>query len=170
MKKLLVVISFVLLAGTTSLMAQTNAKLGYINTNELMQIMPGIDTVQEGIKNHEAYLTQTLQSMMTEYQAKETEYKEKVATMSQIIRQTKEKDLLDMQQRINDFRQNAQIDLQRKQAELVKPVAEKAQAAIKKVAEANGYTYVFDISSQALVIYEKGDNLMDKVKAELGIK
>ena len=170
MKKLLVLISFVLLASTISLFAQTNAKLGYINTADLMQVMPGIDTVESGLKVHEAQLQQTVQTMYAEYQNKYKEYQDNSANLSQIIRQTKEKELSDLQTRIQQFDQQAQQDFQNKRQELLSPILKRAKEAIEKVANANGYTYIFDVSGGGLIVYEKGDNIMDKVKVEIGIK
>jgi outer membrane protein len=170
MKKLLVLISFVLLAGTISLNAQTNAKLGYINTQELMEIMPGIDTVKSGLETYEAQLKQTIDAMTTEFKSKYANYQQSASTMSQIIRQTKEKEINDLQSRIQQFEQTAQQEYQRKQREFLNPIIKRLKDAITKVSDANGYTYVFDVSTSILVVYEKGDNLMDKVKAELGIK
>jgi outer membrane protein len=170
MKKLLVLISFVLLASTTSLFAQANAKLGYINTAELMQVMPGIDTVESGLKDHQTQLEQTIQTMVAEYQSKAKNYQDNAAAMSQIIRQTKEKEINDLQSRIQQFQKTAEQDFQRKRQELLKPILDRAKKAIEKIANANGYIYIFDVSAGSLIVYEKGDNIMAKVKAELKIK
>ena len=170
MKKLLFVISFVFIAGGLSSFAQTNAKLGYINSAELMQMMPGMDTVESKIKAHQETLEQTMQMMMQEYQTKGQEYQANINTMSQIIRQSKESEISDLQQRIQQFQQTAERDIQLKRAELFNPVIESAQNAIAEVAKENGYTYIFDISTGALAFYENGDNVLELVKAKLGIQ
>jgi outer membrane protein len=170
MKKLLFVISFILIAGGATLFAQTNAKLGYINSTELMQMMPGMDTVETALNAHRISLEQTMQTMVQEYQSKAGDYQNNYNTMSQIIRQTKEKEIQDMQARIQQFQQTADQDLQRKRAELFNPLIERAQLAISNVAKENGYTYVFDVSAGALVYFENGDDITALVKTKLGIK
>lgn len=170
MKKLLFVISFILIAGVSTLTAQTNAKLGYINSSELMQMMPGMDTVEAALTAHRSSLEQTMQTMVQEYQNKAAEYQNSYNTMSQIIRQTKEKEIQDMQTRIQQFQQTADQDLQRKQGELFNPLITRAQKAIADVSKENGFTYVFDVSTGSLVYYENGENLMGLVKTKLGIK
>ncbi len=170
MKKLLFVISFILIAGVSTLSAQSNAKLGYINSSELMQMMPGMDTVETALTAHRASLEQTMQTMVQEYQNKGAEFQNSYNTMSQIIRQTKEKELQDMQTRIQQFQQTADQDLQRKQGELFNPLITRAQKAIADVSKENGFTYVFDVSTGSLVYYESGENIMDLVKTKLGIK
>jgi outer membrane protein len=76
-----------------------------------------------------------------------------------------------MGQRIQMFNQSAQQELQRKQMDLMLPISEKAQAAVEKVAAANGFTYILDASaSKAVVIYlDGGEDILPLVKAELGI-
>ncbi len=170
MKKLIVVISFVLLAGVSSLYAQADAKFGYVNSTELMQVMPGMDTVETALNAHRASLEQTMQTMYQEYQTKAQDYQNNYNTMSQIIRQTKEKEIQDMQTRIQQFQQTADQDLQRKQAELFNPLVTRAQKAISDVAKENAYTYIFDVSTGGLAFYENGDNIMALVKTKLGIE
>ena len=92
------------------------------------------------------------------------------ATMSQAMQQTKMQDLEDMKKRIESFQEQAQTELQEKQEELLKPLIDKAKAAIDKVAKENGYSYVFD-TAQGVVLYsEGGDDIIELVKKELGIK
>ena len=170
MKKLVVVISLVLLVSVSGLFAQTNAKLGYINSAELMQLMPGKDTVEARITEYRSSLEQTMQVMYQEYQGKVAEYQNNAATMSQIIKQTKEREIQDLETRIQQFQQSADTDLQAKQAELFAPLTTRAKDAINAVAKEKGYTYVFDLSVGAVIYYENADNLMPLVKTKLGIK
>ena len=169
MKKIVVVISLVLLVGVSGLLAQTNAKFGYINSSELMQLMPGKDTVEARLTEYRSSLEQTLQVMFQEYQGKLQDYQNNAATMSQIIKQTKGKELQDLETRIETFRQSADSDFQQKQAELFAPITKRAKDAINAVAKENGYTYIFDLSVGAVIYYEKGDNILAQVKAKLGI-
>jgi outer membrane protein len=90
--------------------------------------------------------------------------------MSTIIRQTKERELADMETRITEFQQQADVDLQNKQMELLEPLLTKAKNAIEAVAEEEGYTYIFDAGVGMLLYYEKGDNILPKVKVKLGLE
>lgn len=104
------------------------------------------------------------------YQTKVTSYHDNVATMSDLIRQTKEKEITDLQARIQAFQQSADQDLGAKQAELFNPLIEKVKNAISEVARENNYNYIFDVGTGALVFYENGDNVLPLVKTKLGIK
>lgn len=171
MKRLLksiVLIAF--LMGAVTVSAQTNLKFGYIDSNELIEMMPGRDTIEAKLQAYRTELQNTIQTMYTEYQAKVQDYQTNFETMSEIIKKTKEKEITDLQTRIQEFEQNADYDFQTKQQELFNPVIEKARNAIKEVAEENGYTYIFDSSIGFLLYFESGDNVMPMVKKKLGIQ
>ncbi|MBW6459242.1 MAG: OmpH family outer membrane protein [Bacteroidales bacterium] len=150
--------------------SQVNAKLGYIDSNELLDIMPGKDSIQNVLVNYGRTLETQLQTMYAEYQTKIQDYQANSRTMSDIIRQTKEKELVDLETRIQTFQQQADTDLQNKQVELLQPMLDKAKNAIQAVAKENGYTYIFDVGTGAFLYFEKGDNILPLVKAKLGLK
>jgi len=150
--------------------SQVNAKLGYIDSNELLEMMPGKDSIQTVLKNYGKTLETQLQTMYAEYQSKVQDYQTNSTTMSDIIRQTKEKELADLETRIQTFQQQADTDLQEKQVTLLQPLLDKAKNAITAVAKENGYTYIFDVGTGAFLFYEKGDNIMPLVKTKLGLK
>lgn len=150
--------------------SQAGLKLGYIDSNEILTLMPETDSLQQELKAYADYLDQQMSTMGMEYQTKLQQYQENVATMSDLIRQTKEKEITDLQQRIQAFQQSADQDLQMKQQELFNPLIEKVKQAIDDVSRENNYNYVFDVGTGALVFFENGDNILPLVKAKLGIK
>ncbi|MCF8227767.1 MAG: OmpH family outer membrane protein [Bacteroidales bacterium] len=170
MKKLFRIIALLtLIIGAGSIHAQTDLKFGYIDSNKLLELMPGRDTVQQQLQAYQKELQNTINAMYTEYEAKVQDFQSNQATMSEIIKKTKEKEINDLITRIQDFEQNADYDYQAKQQELFNPLLEKARNAIKAVAEENGYTYIFDSSIGVLLYYEKGDNVLPLVKKKLGL-
>jgi len=170
MKKLLRPFLVIMFCAVMSIgFSQANAKLGYIDSNELLEMMPGKDSIQTALQDYGKSLENQLQTMYTEYQTKVQDYQANSRTMSDIIRQTKEKELADLETRIETFRQQADADLQEKQVTLLQPLLDKAKNAINTVAKENGYTYIFDVGTGAFLFYEKGDNIMPLVKAKLGL-
>ena len=149
--------------------SQQGLKLGYIDSNEILSLMPETDSLQQELKNYADYLDQQMNTMAMEYQTKLQQYQENVATMSDLIRQTKEKEITDLQQRIQAFQGSADQDMQVKQQELFNPLIEKVKKAIDDVSKENAYNYVFDVGTGAVVFYENGDNILPLVKAKLGI-
>ena len=171
MKKFLKPALVIVLCSVMSIgFSQVNAKLGYIDSNELLELMPGKDSIQQVLKDYGKTLETQLQTMYAEYQTKVQDYQTNSRTMSDIIRQTKEKELADLETRIQTFQQQADTDLQDKQSTLLQPLLDKAKNAINAVAKENGYTYIFDVGTGAFLYYEKGENILPLVKAKLGLK
>jgi outer membrane protein len=145
-------------------------KFGHIDFAKLFVVMPGQDTIQEKYRQYADGLRVQLEAMQTEWETKITDYQSKSSTMTDLIRRTKEKELQDLQGRIEAFQQQANIDLQNKETELTTPLIERAKKAIQDVANENGYTYVFNSAEGLLLVAPPSDDIMPLVKKKLGIK
>lgn len=88
--------------------AQKNIKLGHINSNDLMQIMPGRDSAQTVLQKEVQDLEATLKTMQGEMEKRYNEYMENQAGWTELIRNTKQREIQDMGARIEEFRENAQ--------------------------------------------------------------
>ena len=170
MKKSLIAIMVCLLAFGGSTMAQKNTKFGHINSNDLMQIMPGRDSAQTVLQGEVTELEETLKSMQAEAEKRYNDYVANQAGWTELIRQTKQREIQDMAARIEEFQQNAQKQLQEREAELLKPIIDRAKKAIADVAKEGGYTYILDAGTAAILYDEGGDDIMPQVKKKLGLK
>ncbi|MEI6884965.1 MAG: OmpH family outer membrane protein [Bacteroidota bacterium] len=171
MKKLVKIFAVVALVFCMSAMtqAQNPVKIGHIEFNNLLQTMPGIDSVKIKLQGYQKTLTDQLDAMKSEFENKYMDYQSQSATMSDLIKQTKEKELQDLQARIDAFGQKAQQDMQAKQQELVQPFIDKAKAAVKEVAKENKYTYILNAIEDVVLYSEASDDVMGLVKKKLGI-
>ena len=79
--------------------------------------------------------------------------RKKAKTSADIVKQTKEQELVDMQKRIQEFQKNAQTQLQEKQAEVFQPIYAKVDKAIKDVGKENGFLYIFDIAQRSSSLF-----------------
>ena len=149
--------------------SQATLKLGHIDSNQILSLMPETDSLQQELKNYADYLDQQMSDMAMEYQKKVKNYQDNAATMSDLIRQTKEKEITDLQARIQAFQQSADQDLSNKQAELFNPLIEKVKNAIDEVGRENGYNYIFDVGTGSVLFFENGDDVLPLVKKKLGI-
>jgi outer membrane protein len=160
-------IAFISICG----IAQQPVKFAHINTQELIAAMPESDSAQAKIEAAYKDLQSQLEAMQVEFNNKYQDYQSKSSTYSDLIKQTKEAELQDLQQRIQQFQQNADQELQKTRAGIFKPILDKANKAISDVAKENNYTYVFDTST-GVVIYksETSTDLLPIVKQKLGLK
>lgn len=145
-------------------------KFGHINTAELLQQMPERDSARAELQEYSQMLQQEMETLQVEYQRKVQQYMEKQETYSDLVRQSKEQELQDMQRRVQEFQSTAQQDYGQKEQELLQPIMEKAENAISRVGEKNGFIYIFDLSAGNVVYHsDKSENVMPLVKAELGL-
>ena len=138
-------------------------KFGHINTQELFAQMPEVAQVKLKMDTVNAQYESQLTSMQEEFQKKLQDYQSQEATMADAVKQIRQQELQEMQQRIQLFYQTAEQDIQKKQQELLAPVA------IKAVGEREGYTYIFD-SAAMVHIGTDATDATPAVKKELGIK
>lgn len=163
----LTLLAGLLICGTTAY-AQ---KFGYINSQELITAMPERDSALTKFQKFAEEQNSQLETIQVEFNNKYMDYQKNSETMSESTRQLKERELQDLQKRYEDFRQAAEQDGQKMQQQLMGPVIEKAQQAIAKVAEANGFTIIFDEAAGAMAYYNKSTvtDILPLVKKELGI-
>ena len=86
MKKHLIVLMTALIALGGNAFAQKTLKLGHINSNDLMQIMPGKDSAQAVLQKEMTELEDQLKAMQGELEKKYNEYQEKQAGWSDLSR------------------------------------------------------------------------------------
>jgi outer membrane protein len=146
------------------------AKFGYIDSRELLSLMPEMKKADSSLQLYGKTYQDQLESMSKEYQKKVQEYQGQSKTMTEAVKEVKEKELMDLQGRIESTQQSAQDKVAKKKEELFSPILEKADKAIKEVAKANNFDYVFDASAGQLLYAKESDNILALVKAKLGIK
>ena len=163
--------SLLFVATTVTFAQEENATLrvAHINSNELLMVMPERDSIQKELEAYKVQLETQLRTMSTEYEAKVAEYQQNQQTWPEIVKQSKVKEITEIEGRIGEFQQSAQGDLQTKEQQLIAPLLERAEKAIKEVAEQNGYTYVLDTSSGSILYFPDSLDLLPQVKKHLQI-
>lgn len=144
-------------------------KFGHINTQELFAQMPDVALVRQQMDTIQGQYETMLAGMQEEFQKKVQDYQAQEATMPDAIKQMRQQELQEVQQRIQLFYQTAEQEIQKKQQELLTPVHEKMAKAIQTVGEKEGYTYIFDTAAMMYIAQDALD-AMPAVKKELGIK
>lgn len=150
--------------------AQT-LKIAHVNTSEIMNDMPERPKAEKDLENYYNELQEQLRVMYSEYQTKLQDYQTNAETMSNLVKQSKEKELVDLESRITAFQANAENEFDAKRAELLQPLLEKIQNAINAVGKEKGYTYIIDLAT-GTAVYVGADaiDITKDVKAKLGIK
>ena len=128
-----------------------NLKFAYVDFAELVQLMPEMDQARATLEENSKANEEILMSMYEEYQKKGQEYQQKASTWTPAIRESKEKELMDIQSRLEQTQQSLQMELQQLQNQLQAPVVEKAQKAVEVLAKSKGVAGVFEKASLLFV-------------------
>ncbi len=170
MKKVFGILLFAVMIFTAQDGFAQSFKTGHINRDEIIMAMPEYDSAMKKYNAYGQELTNALELMQVEYNNKLDQYVKDSKTLTDLVKANKEQELADMQTRINNFQQQAQVQLQDKQAELLNPIIEKATTAINAVAKDGGFIYIYDIRTLVYVDTVKSTDIGPLVKAKLGVK
>lgn len=152
--------------------AMAQLKIGYTNVEYVLSLMPEAKQIESELANYEKQLGTQLQAKYADYQAKVGAYQENAATLTDVVRADKEKEITDLQASIQQFEQNAQNSLLDKRDQLLSPAFEKIGVAIEQISKENGYTHVLNMTAggQSILLYAREeDNVSNLVLKKLGI-
>lgn len=167
----IVALTVLLVIAGNSAIAQS-FKFGHINSEELITAMPEFDSANAKLEAYRKELINYLELMSVELNNKNDAYQKDLKILTDLVKTTKEQELIDLQRKIQEYQTNAQEKLQQKQVELFQPVYAKVDKAIKDVGKENGFLYIFDISKGSLLYFDetKSTNVTVLAKAKLGLK
>ncbi|MBL6657403.1 MAG: OmpH family outer membrane protein [Flavobacteriales bacterium] len=144
-------------------------KFGYLNSNELLSMMPESIEMQEELQTYAKGLESQLSAMQAEYEKKVVEYQQNETSYTDVIKEDKIREIESIQQRVVEFQKNAQQSLSEKEAELFTPIRDRAMKAIDDVAKDGNYTFIFDSGSGSFLYAAESENVLSLVKSKLGL-
>ena len=162
--------TFVLtLALSVSSLSFAQSKLAHIDFQKLVSEMPSVLAAQEEVQKLEKDYQTEIEASIKEYQTKLQTYSAEAENQTDVTNQARQQELAGMEQNIQQFRQTAAQDIQKKQADLLRPIIENARAKVQEIAKAQGFDYVLDSSMGGSVMMAGGKDLEPDVKKALGI-
>ncbi len=147
-----------------------NLKFGHIDSDELIQALPEFDSANAQLETFRQDLINTLELMSVELNNKSDAYNRESKNLTDLVRQTKEQELVDLNRRIQDFQTNAQEQLQNKQIELFQPIYTKVEKAIRDVGRENGFIYIFNVGTLLYFDESKSVDVLPMAKTKLGLE
>ena len=160
-------ITFLFLISLITLSAFSQNKFGYIDSQELLMLMPERKNAESEVQSFAKSLESQLAAMTAEYQESVQDYQSNEASYTDLIKQDKIAEITGLEQRIQAFQQNAQQSLQKKEQELLEPILSKARSAIEEVAIEGNFTYIFDKSVGSILYAKESENVLSLVKKKL---
>ena len=166
MKKLIVLLLMILPLGAFA----QEVKIAFVNTQEVFMAMPEVSDMEKQLADlNEKYRTE-LQQMQAEYEKKYSDFIAQQDSLTENIKLRRMQEIQDIQDRMNNFYQISQQDMQKKQQELLQPIQQKLKDAIQKVGEENGYTYIIDPTTALLYTAPSAVNATAAVRSKLGLQ
>ncbi len=164
-KKLILAILFAL---PMSVFAQ---KFGVVDVEAIIPNMSEYAAVQTQVNAASQKYQEEFDKLQEEMNKKMSEFQnlEKDATTPESIKERRIQEMQELNEKINQFRNTATQDLQRQQQQLMAPVEQKFNDALKAVGQEGGYTFIFP---NGVALYSGADaiDVTAEVKTKLGVK
>jgi len=148
-------------------------KTGYVDSQIIINQLPEAIKAQSDLDSLTNLWSTQLDAMTLGYQQLLTDFQKQVYMMSDDLIQTKQQELIAMEQNISDFR-NQKFGqpngaIYSKQEEIFAPVKKKIYEAIEQVAKDEGMQFVLDKSGDIIVLYADAAfdityKILDKLK------
>ena len=165
MKKIFILL---LLIAPMSMFAQ---KFGYVNTSEIIPVMPEYTKAITKIQELEKMYTDEFNILRTELEKKGTEFEklQKDSVPENILKRRYE-ELLQMEQRLQQYGQEVQTNLAKAEQEEMVNIQTKLRDALDAVGRDGGYVCIFDLNGgMPYVSKTLCEDVTMKVRTKLGI-
>ena len=165
LKKLLLVAVF-----TIGMVGVANAqKTAHINTDKLLAEMPATKAMKAELEKLNKTYRDDIEAMYKKLEAKIKKYEAESAGQTQEVNQKRAVEVQQDRLKISQAEQTAGQEMQKKYQEKTVPILKQAEDAIKAVAAEKNITYVLDAApGKGLIVYDKGEDIYNAVKAKLG--
>jgi len=145
-------------------------KIGHVNSAKLLELMPEVSDAKLKLEAIQKEYEAQLDVLITEYRNKLDDYQKNSTTMTAVVKKDKETEILQLEERIKAFQDEASKDISAKEQELMKPILEKLQNVISEVAKENKYDYILDTAGGTVLYSKDSDDVSALVKKKLGIQ
>jgi outer membrane protein len=163
---------FIAVAMMLFTLAAQAQKFGHINVGNLLEQIKEVKTADTMMLKMRDQLSVKGQEMMKKAEADYQKYitDANSGTLTPIETQKREADLQKQQSDIEAYRTEIGQQLEQKRQELLKPILDRVEKAIKDVGKENNFTFIFDVSTGAMLYTLEANDVTPLVKAKMGLK
>ena len=148
----------------------TTLKIGYVDSEALVRQAPGYEEAKQAFDQATKSWSDSLELKRSELQTLFEDYKKQEVILSPEMKAEKQQTMLQMEQDAQRYFQTKfgpEGEAATKQAELMKPIIDRVNAAIDQVRRDDGYALIFDLNDGALVAGDPALNITDQVVQRL---
>lgn len=144
-------------------------KTGHIALDKLIANMPATKTMQAELEKMQKTYKDDITALAKKLDDKMKKYQAEAKAQTKATNEARAAEVNQERNRVLQAEQLATQEMQKKYNEKLNPIILRAKKAIEEVAAAKGIAYVFDATpGKGLLVFDKGIDLYDAVKAKLG--
>ena len=164
--KLKITVLFIAFISTLTI---AQSKVGTIDSEYIIGLMPESKMVRELTEAYGAKLDSSFSIKVEEFKAKLEDYKLKEKDMGELEKKTIQKELAGLEQDIKKYQKNGNTLMGLKRDELMRPLYTMLSEAIAFVAKENGYTQILTITGNEFAYIDSKFDITELVLKNLGI-
>lgn len=144
-------------------------KIGFINSDQLKEQLPEIRAAQQQLELLQQQRTQEGEDRQAKLDQMVENYRKQEMLLSEARKAELQTEIETEAQKLQEFGRTVQEEIMKKNFDLHNPIFERINAAIKALAEAEGYDFVLDAGSAGGAVVYANDkyDLTDKLLARL---
>jgi len=150
-------------------LAATAQQFAHVDFQQIWMLCPEADQARVTMRASSKEAQETYQSMMDEFQTKYKTYQEKASTWTAAIRESKEKELTEIQQRIQEFGQSVEAELQQQETTLFAPIMQKSKEVVAQIGKEKGVVYVFIENTVLYIDKSQSIDITAEARKRMGI-
>lgn len=166
MKSKIIILFIALVSSIT--VAQT--KVGTINNDYIINLMPEAKTVIKMSQDYGTKLDSSFSIKLKDFQERVDKFRKEEKEMGELMKKTVMKELSALEQDIKRYQDNGSKLMQLKQEELMRPLYKKLNDAIEQVVKEHGYTQIFTTTGNQFAYIDEKFDITKLVMDKLGIK
>lgn len=149
-------------------------KYAVVNTDYVLKSIPDYTSAQKRIDRYVADWQKEITDKIAEMESMRADYDQESYLLPENLKKRRQEEIRNKEQEIRDLQQQyfaAGGELDRRRAELIKPIQDRIYAAIERIANEKNYAFVFDKAGSATVLFaNKKYDISDDILELLGVK
>lgn len=152
MKRVVHVCMWLGLVGVAPAVAQSGAKIAFINSRQILQKTPGYAAAESTFDREVKGFREEVQKLQQQLDSAIQAFDQQSIALSPSARQAKQKDVQALQQRIAQRSEELQQRAQQREQELMAPIQTRINAVIQGLRAEGNYAVIFDADAQGGVV------------------
>lgn len=139
--------------------AQAQAKIGYVNVQQIMAQAPGLAEARQAFETEVQQAQPELQRMEAELETLQQAFQQQQATLSEEARQQRQQEL---QTKFTAY-QTRRTALQQREQQLLAPITARVEQVIEQIRKDGSYSVIFDTAQSGIVSADPALDLTNRV-------